>query len=195
MTEQQIEEIVAAKVKIEMTKIRKRRISLFLLSVVLVPITVWATAITKPYTFTSGTSAVAAEVNANFDALFTKVNALDAKLEKGLGTYCGSTASTSGNLGGYTGAKGLCATACGNANAHMCTSNELSISRQFGITVPNALAWYSSFVRADASSNAAADCAAWTDATAGNFGAVIALSPQNPGMTNCNTSLPVLCCL
>jgi hypothetical protein len=34
--------------------------------------------IVKPYTFTSGTSAKAAEVNADFDVLYTRINALNA---------------------------------------------------------------------------------------------------------------------
>jgi hypothetical protein len=36
--------------------------------------------IPKPFTFSAGTPARASEVNANFDALFTKINQLDAAL-------------------------------------------------------------------------------------------------------------------
>lgn len=37
-------------------------------------------AILKPYTFTAGTKARAAEVNANFDALYTEVNSLESRI-------------------------------------------------------------------------------------------------------------------
>lgn len=77
MTKQEIEEIVNGKVQAEMTKIRKRRILSLILGITLVPLAVWATSITKPHTFTSGTPAVAAEVNENFDTLFTAINHLD----------------------------------------------------------------------------------------------------------------------
>ena len=40
-------------------------------------IILYAAQITKPYTFTSGATTSASEVNSNFDTLYTKVNALD----------------------------------------------------------------------------------------------------------------------
>lgn len=79
MTEEQIEQIVTAKLKSEMARIRKRRLLILMLAITLVPITIWAASITKPYTFTAGSAAVASQVNDNFDALFTKVNELDTR--------------------------------------------------------------------------------------------------------------------
>jgi len=80
MTEQQIEKIVLDTINAEMARIRRRRILAILIVAILVPVTIWAAAIAKPHNFTSGTPAVASEINANFDALFTKVNELDGKV-------------------------------------------------------------------------------------------------------------------
>ncbi len=79
MTEKQIEELVTAKVQSEMAKFRRRRILILALGIILVPLTIWATTITKPYTFTSGTPAVASQVNDNFDVLYSKINELIGK--------------------------------------------------------------------------------------------------------------------
>ena len=54
---------------------------LFIL-IVLIVITysLFAAPISKPYTFNSGETALAEEVNANFDTLYTKVNKLDSRI-------------------------------------------------------------------------------------------------------------------
>lgn len=80
MADQLIEKIVQDAVRAELAKVRRRRLILLSFCVILVPVTIWAAAITKPHTFTSGTPAVASEMNANFDTLYTKVNELDGKV-------------------------------------------------------------------------------------------------------------------
>ena len=43
-------------------------------------VALWAAPITKPHTFSNGSIVSASEMNANFDTLYTKVNALDTEL-------------------------------------------------------------------------------------------------------------------
>jgi hypothetical protein len=59
-------------------KRNKRAIFILGLSVVIMPVAVFALSITKTFTFNAGNPTVAAEVNTNFDQLFTKVNDLAA---------------------------------------------------------------------------------------------------------------------
>lgn len=65
---------------------------------VVVPTALFSAPITKPYTFTTGNVAKASEVNADFDALYTQVNANDARLTTLEGTIIGyaSAAAVSG---------------------------------------------------------------------------------------------------
>lgn len=49
------------------------------------PLALWATPINLPHTFTDGTTAESAQVNANFSTLETKVNEIDAFFEPGAG--------------------------------------------------------------------------------------------------------------
>ncbi len=112
-----------------------------------------------------------------------------------LGVYCGATAGlVTGNMGGYTGAKALCETACSNTNAHMCTAHEISISRQLGISISSNL-WYTSYSFGFQSGTDTIDCAGWTDGTATARGPKAYPSPGQPGNDFCNATLPVACCL
>lgn len=115
-----------------------------------------------------------------------------------IGSYCGSSTATTGNIGGYPAAKALCETACGNANAHMCTAHEIGISAQLGISMA-AGAWYSSntlhsFVEG-ASSRATFDCDGWNNNSASLWGPEILNSAGRPDANLCNESHPVACCL
>ncbi len=61
---------------------RLKRVFMLIIVTALIPIFMLsADTVTKPYTFTDGTVISAAEVNANFDTLYTKVNDLDAELK------------------------------------------------------------------------------------------------------------------
>lgn len=111
-----------------------------------------------------------------------------------LGVYCGLSTATNGNTGGYAGAKALCVTACGNANAHMCTAHEMSISRQLNITIPSNT-WFTTFVTADSNSvpNAYTDCIGFTVSNGASNG------PNYTGVygsySGCNGSFSIACCL
>ncbi|MDX1959165.1 MAG: hypothetical protein SFU98_11370 [Leptospiraceae bacterium] len=111
-----------------------------------------------------------------------------------LGTYCGSSSTTTGSMGGYTGAKALCVTACGNANAHMCTAHELSISRQLGITVASDI-WYSPFVTSDINNGSInnTECTGFISASGSLYGGVYTGVHGSAG--TCDVSRSIACCL
>lgn len=109
-----------------------------------------------------------------------------------LGVYCGTYNGL--GVGGYTGAKALCITACGNSNAHMCTAHEISISRQLGISVTNG-PWYSSAAFYNTSSGTlnVTDCLGWTSASSSEVGPIT--NTPNGQNNLCNAFAPVACCL
>lgn len=111
-----------------------------------------------------------------------------------LGVYCGISTATDGNIGGYAAAKALCVTACGNSNAHMCTSHELGISRQLGITVPTDT-WYSPFVSSDFSGGALnnPECLGFASNSGTIYGGVYTGVYGSAGL--CNVLRSIACCL
>lgn len=98
-----------------------------------------------------------------------------------LGTYCGNTSSlgttgsfvngaTAGSINynsvvGYRGAKAACEAACGNTNAHMCSSHEMAISAQMNIISSISASWYTVSIAAQypSSYQAMQDCIGWTN--------------------------------
>jgi hypothetical protein len=59
--------------------------------------------------------------------------------------YCGLSTATTGNLGGWTGARASCVTACGGTvTAHMCDASEIARSWQYGAALPAGGAWVGS---------------------------------------------------
>lgn len=108
-----------------------------------------------------------------------------------LGTYCGGSASnTTGNVGGYPAAKSICENACGNANAHLCSAHEISISKQLGASIPNGQ-YYDSHISTDVNGgNPMRDCNGWMSGTAAVYANTTGL-----GSVACNTSAKLSCCL
>ncbi len=132
--------------------------------------------------FSTGNVVSSSAMNGNFSAINSR-----------LGSYCGSTAATTGNLGGYAAGRSLCQTACGNQAAHMCTMHEISISMQLGETIP--AGWYSVYARINGSGENLLDCQGWMSNSATERGpSPPGGSPHQPSLLNCNTSVPVLCC-
>ncbi len=80
MTEQEIQEKIKAGIAAEMARLRRRRLQFWALVGLLIPLSFLAATIVKPHTFNDGDVLSAAKLNENFDALYTKVNELDAKL-------------------------------------------------------------------------------------------------------------------
>jgi hypothetical protein len=116
-----------------------------------------------------------------------------------LGVYCGATVATyTGNIGGYVTAKSLCAasSACNNPNAHMCTSHELAVSRQLGISILGNT-WYTSHSYWDGAEPSVfvADCEGWTS-NSGSIGGSFNNPSSTYGSWNyCNNSYRIACCL
>ncbi|AFM12416.1 hypothetical protein [Turneriella parva] len=143
-------------------------------------VAIWAAPITKPFTFTNGGVVSATEMNQNFDALYTGMS-------QRLGSYCGASTATNGNIGSYAAAKTLCQTACSDTNAHMCTVHEILIELQSGTDL-GTTKWIS------VGFNGATyfDCNRWTTSTAGPVGPAV----LNTGFVSnaCSSSIPVACC-
>jgi hypothetical protein len=162
-----------------------------------------------PNNFKDGDPLSAQTMNDNFASLdqrIAKLETLAVKLTSDGGystaaTYCGSTASTPGDLSnlsntgtGAVKAKAGCVQACGSSpTAHMCLGADLERSAALGITTSTgwfAAGAYNTFQGDDF------ECVGWTatthaGATSGNT--------WNPGLggptvANCTTSQPVLCC-
>lgn len=113
-----------------------------------------------------------------------------------IGVYCGVTASTynGSTVGGYTGAKSKCETACGNTNAHMCTAHELSISRQLNITITQP-SWYSAYGYwiGDITPRNITECSGWTSNSATEGGSNN--NAGGPTWNLCNSLFQIACCL
>lgn len=95
---------------------------------------------------------------------------------------CGLSEPTTGDLGGYTGAKALCADVCDSDSAHMCSGHEAAIAMQRGELGAGFWAAIAPGYR---------DCVQWqvgTDAVTGSVmwaGEIVA---------TCDEELPVACC-
>lgn len=131
-----------------------------------------------------------------------------------MGTYCGSTNPTSGKviypLGspspthqGLQAAQRLCSDACNSPTAHMCTSHEMMISGQFGVSSSlNQQAWigamsYASFYTSSPESNKAVrDCAAMSSDDVNALGVIVTPGATGPIPTrqSCDASMPIACC-
>ena len=61
-----------------------RNISIIILGLLVIPIIVYASQITKPNTFTTGTTVSASEINDNFDTIYTRVNGVGATYRFGV---------------------------------------------------------------------------------------------------------------
>lgn len=106
-----------------------------------------------------------------------------------LGVYCGRTTTTfNGNIGGYPAAKSQCETTCGNSNAHMCTSHEIAISKQLGISVGGAEQWIATFAYPSGATSPHNECISYTSGAAGILAHIIDTS-GNASFQACNSNL------
>lgn len=118
-----------------------------------------------------------------------------------LGVYCGKTTATynGAQVGGYAGAKAKCEVACGNANAHMCTGHEVSISQQLGVNIPSTTPmWLSTYVRAESVTGTNAvlsDCEGWASNNIAYAAPRTATGSVYPSLGTCDISSPIACCL
>jgi hypothetical protein len=144
--------------------------------------------------FTSGQTLTAAGLNANFDELYAAAaKPTITKNGKSIsigGSYCGASATTytGGEVGGYTGAKAKCESACASTTAHMCDAAEITRSQQLGTTMPDGV-----WVAALTSSDTPRDCVSWT-VTQTDTGMVLNLSPPILMTVLCSTKHAIACC-
>jgi hypothetical protein len=165
-------------------------------------------------TWTSGERLTAEDLNTTISSLKTAIESIPNWTKTGttavyndgnvavngrisssvLGTYCGQTGTTTGNIGGYAAAKALCATACGNTNAHMCSGHEIVVSQQLGINVGTS-AWIASYVRVTVGAQQVNDCGTGFNSALASDGALVIASGSGVQDSPCNVSRPVACCL
>jgi hypothetical protein len=108
------------------------------------------------------------------------------------GIYCGSTMALTGAMGGYSGTKSLCETACGDSAAHLCGAAEVVRSAELGISVP--AGWLSAGTWGQyASVGNFTDCDGWTYGGGSILGQRWDGSKPTSGL--CNTTASGLCCL
>jgi len=116
-------------------------------------------------------------------------------------TYCGKTASTTGQVtvtNGYAGAKSQCegVTTCGGGvgspSAHMCTGDEILRSVQVGLTVDDG--WYAAGNYANNGGNSIYDCKGWTSNSLSDDGSFWNSSQNRPAYDHCSSSDQILCC-
>jgi len=99
------------------------------------------------------------------------------------GTYCGSTAPTTGDVGGYVNVRNLCVAACSSNDAHLCVEHELIWSMQLGIALPASTRY-----------GGVPDAFAWTNN--GTVGTVATTQVGSLGAQIAGSTLaPIACCL
>jgi hypothetical protein len=191
-------------------------------ALVLIGIGGMAIAAPELITWSDGDTLRAADLNRNFEELAVEIARIDASIgtyvNPDTGTvwtshrgYCGSTAATTGQLGGLRGAKSMCEAACGTPGAHMCTIAEVQRSWTTGSDVPED-AWvdgplpnlHSYFQGAEGTPVSLRACLQWGNEYGSEVGMVTNIYPRttdNPGGPTlgmvsqpCNTSRPALCC-
>lgn len=170
--------------------LRKLKIWAVLLSTVTA---VYAVSITIPNNFSDGDTLSAAKLNENFQALVSKVNTIDTKLERQLGTFCGKTALTydGAQVAGYTGAKTKCEATCSNPNAHMCSNTEMTNSSQLNITIGAANVWLN--MGFNQRGFQYRDCEGWTSNSGTAYGTIWSTTVAND--FTCNLTAAIACCL
>lgn len=159
----------------------------------------------------AGQPILASEVDANFQHVIEGITALEERvtaLEDAtppryvnpqtlaeysiVGSFCGFTATTNGNLGGYAAGKDMCEAVLGcSPSAHMCSIEEARRYVATGSELPTA-GWVTSQRAALNDWNGEIeDCGAWTNASQ------LGLYMEPNGQTwesACNNDFSVLCC-
>ena len=146
-----------------------------------------------PNVFADGDLLSAAEMNENFAHVVAAVTALEDAPAPGPDVFCGVTADVDGDVGGYEGGAGMCADACGIADAHICTTHELVRIASAGGSVPQE-GWAATGVYSNWTNNGTIDdCVGFTGGTGVELGTT--WRPDNtPGTRYCSANHPLLCC-
>ena len=142
-------------------------------------------------TFATGQVIKASDINTNFASIKATLENIPDWVKSGANASYpsgGITVNTSTQLNSAT------VTVNGNANAHMCTSHEMIISRQLNIAIP-ANTWFATFVNADSNGviNAYRDCIGYTDSNGIYNGSVY--TGVYGSYSGCNGIFNIACCL
>jgi hypothetical protein len=177
--------------RIDVTPGTARRVAIVGTTLILVG--VGAVAYASQIRFTSGQTLTAADLNNNFDELYGRLAALEAR--PSTSAFCGATPSAynGAQVGGYSGAKTLCTAVCGGTNARMCTIHDV-LSLGPGASLPRA--WFSGPIPYQSQVAIPNDCLQWStgEATGTSRGALWDPTQTKWLVATCDTSLPVLCC-
>jgi len=175
--------------RIDVTSGSARRIAV--VGITLLIVGAAAVAYASQIRFTSGQMLTAADLNNNFDELYTRLATLESRSAS---SFCGATPSNynGAQVGGYTRAKTLCTPVCGNVPAHMCTLHDaLSLWPRTQL----AKGWISGPVASSAVNMIPNDCAQWAtgDGVGVSRGAYWDPAVTGYQLATCDTSLAVLC--
>ena len=170
----------------------------------------YATGLTIPNAFSSGTTTSAAEMNANFTAVKSavddndsRINTLESSVSAAASQFMGFSSGTTDGAGGSIGMGNLCHTSF--SGSHMCSTVEFAGAKMNGVSVSGS-AWALPVLSEmhAGSSRSVMDvvagvpaigseltCYGWT----GTFGSATIITPQGGISTNpCSTVNPVACC-
>lgn len=172
-------------------------ILLFLGASVLLAVTVSGTI----NSFSSGDLISASTINTNFTSLKTAIEDIP------LGTYCGRSSDTAGDMvdaanytgvPGFQGGKAICEIICSDSRAHVCTGHELAMSLQRNVTIPNDRSYWYISMGAGLNTVTITDCNGFTSDSASIRGVVftsITAVIWRPNDQTCDGTFPVACCL
>jgi hypothetical protein len=162
-----------------------------------------------PTTFKDGDTLSAQAMNENFASVDARLGVVEGRVStkasgayKAGATYCGLTATTTGDMSGIGGSgsgyakpRAPCQAACGGStSAHMCSGDELVRSAALGGAIPSG--WYATAVGRLWTDHTveSQECDGYQSATAAQVGSWWAGTVNRPRNAYCSESHPVLCC-
>jgi len=166
------------------------------LALILTTSSAFATSVTIPNSFSSGTATNAAQMNANFTAVKAAVDDNDSRISALEGSvasqFMGFSSSTAIGNAGFLGMGNLCHTTF--SGSHMCSTTEFATARMNGVTV-SGNAWITpiSKIGENTLANSNDSCMGWNTNNGAVWGAII---NSNGGIyrSACSTSNYVACC-
>jgi hypothetical protein len=146
-----------------------------------------------PNSFTEGDVVSAAQMNENFAHLVAGITSVEAAVS-GPDVPCGMTEPIEDDIGGYAGGALLCADACGNPDAHICTTHELIRHASAGNTLP-VEGWVATGVLSMWPANPSVDDCVGFNGNGGESTVGVTWRDDAPGIRYCGGSLyPLHCC-
>jgi len=166
---------------------------------------VYATGVTIPNTFSSGTATSAAEMNANFDAVKaavddndSRITTLESSVSAPASQFMGFSSGTTDGAGGLIGMGNLCHASF--SGSHMCSTVEFGGSTKNSATGVNGTAWIRPVISAAfydmETGHNGASCFGWNDNrdTIAGFSIDDKGSIRSGGSSYCDVQRSVACC-